>query len=119
MRFHVYALKQPKSPTTPYVLDLQNNLLDGLNSRVVAPLRQLSTQSKGELIQDLMPVLDVGGKKYVLVTQEIASFPVSQMERGCRFNAGQFADHERAGSFAVQLKDARHATIPIPENFTK
>jgi len=79
MRFHVYALKQPRSAATPYVLDLQSDLLNGLKSRVVAPLRLLSSMHKAELIQDLMPVFAIGGKKYVLVTQEMASFPVAQM----------------------------------------
>ena len=79
MRFHVYALKQPKSSATPYVLDLQSDLLDGLKSRVVAPLRLLSCMRKAELIQDLMPTFSINGKKYVLVTQEMASFPLAQM----------------------------------------
>ncbi len=79
MRYHAYALKNPKSQTSPYVLDLQSNLLDSLKSRVVAPLRQYSAVGTGEVIQDLMPVFSIGGESYVLVIQEMASYPVAQM----------------------------------------
>ena len=71
--FHV------KAAATPYVLDLQSDLLEGLKSRVVAPLRLLSSMRKAELIQDLMPIFSINGKKYVLVTQEMAGFPLAQM----------------------------------------
>ncbi len=37
-RFDVYANPGPHAHTTPYLLDVQTDLLNGLDSRVVVPL---------------------------------------------------------------------------------
>lgn len=80
MRYHVYALKNPKSGHTPYVLDVQSDLLAGLRSRVVAPLRRASTVDAREIMQGLMPTLLIGGEAFVLVPQEMASVPLAQLQ---------------------------------------
>jgi hypothetical protein len=76
MHHHVYALKQPKHPDRPYVVDLQSNLLADLGSRLVAPLQRLARTNPAELIDELMPVLLVEGEEFVLFTQEAAAYPV-------------------------------------------
>ncbi|MCD8536496.1 MAG: CcdB family protein [Burkholderiaceae bacterium] len=40
-RFDVYANPGSHAKTTPYLLDVQSDLLDDLESRVVIPLRSL------------------------------------------------------------------------------
>ncbi|MFM1880826.1 MAG: Toxin CcdB [Pseudomonadota bacterium] len=40
-RFDVYINPSSEATTTPYLLDVQSNLLDGLDSRMVIPLRSL------------------------------------------------------------------------------
>jgi len=40
-RFDVYANPGSHANTTPYLLDVQSDLLDGLDSRMVIPLRSL------------------------------------------------------------------------------
>jgi toxin CcdB len=40
-RFDVYANPGRHMATTPYLLDVQSDLLDGLGSRTVIPLRSL------------------------------------------------------------------------------
>ena len=40
-RFDVYANPGGHAETTPYLLDVQSDLLDGLDSRMVIPLRSL------------------------------------------------------------------------------
>ena len=45
-RFDVYANPGPHANTTPYLLDVQSNLLDGLDSRMVIPLRRLADFAK-------------------------------------------------------------------------
>ena len=77
MRYHAYALRQPRHNNRPYVLDLQNNLLSGLTSRLVAPLQRRDTVDGREIISGLMPVLSIGGVEYVLYVQEAAAYPVS------------------------------------------
>jgi toxin CcdB len=39
-RFDVYATPGRHADSTPYLLDVQSDLLDGLDSRVVIPLRR-------------------------------------------------------------------------------
>ena len=79
MRYHVYPLKNPKSKTTRYVLDLQSDLLAGLKTRIVAPLRHRSVVDQAEIMRDLMPAFEIAGETCVLITQEMASYPVSQL----------------------------------------
>lgn len=77
MRYHVYALKNPKSKSTPYVLDLQSDLLAGLKTRVVAPLRLRSAVDPAEIMRDLTPILEIAGQSCVLFPQEMAAYPVN------------------------------------------
>jgi len=42
-RFDVYANEGASAKTTPYVLDIQNDLFDGLDTRVVIPLRPIDS----------------------------------------------------------------------------
>ncbi|QNT78460.1 CcdB family protein [Entomobacter blattae] len=72
-RFDVYVLLQPKS--VDYVLNVQSDLLEQLNTRMVVPLL-----SKNSLkpIRDLNPVFTIEGKEYMMMTQAMAS--ISQKE---------------------------------------
>lgn len=76
MRHHVYALKQAKHQDRPYVIDLQNNLLADLSTRLVAPLQKRASVNSVEIIDELMPILNIGGEEFVLFTQEAAAYPV-------------------------------------------
>lgn len=40
-RFEVYPNPGPRADATPYLLDVQSALLDGMDSRVVIPPRRL------------------------------------------------------------------------------
>ena len=63
-RFDVYANPGAHASTTPYLLDVQSNLLDGLDSRMVIPLRSLDHFAKVKIPIRLMPVLSIMGKEY-------------------------------------------------------
>jgi toxin CcdB len=76
MRHHVYALKQTKHRDRPYVIDLQNNLLGDLSTRLVAPLQKRASVNVAEIIDELMPILSIGDEEFVLFTQEAAAYPV-------------------------------------------
>jgi len=75
MRHHVYALKHAKHRDRPYVIDLQNNLLADLSTRLVAPLQKRASVNSVEIIDELMPILNIGGEEFVLFTQEAAAYP--------------------------------------------
>jgi hypothetical protein len=48
-RFDVYANPGSHATTTPYLLDVQSDLLDGLDTRMVIPLRRLDAFPKVKL----------------------------------------------------------------------
>ncbi len=77
MRYHAYALKRPRQASRPYVVDLQNNLLDRLRSRLVAPLQRKDSVDPKEIIDGLMPVFSIAGVDFVLYVQEAAAYPVA------------------------------------------
>ena len=88
MRYHAYALRQARHSSRPYVLDLQNNLLSGFKSRLVAPLQRRDTVDAGEIISGLMPVLNIGGVDYVLYVQEAGAYPTSGLgDAVCDFSS--------------------------------
>ena len=76
MRHHAYALKNAKHRDRPYVVDLQSNLLTDLSTRLVAPLQRRDSVNSAEIIDELMPILTIGGEAFVLFTQEAAAYPV-------------------------------------------
>lgn len=74
-RFDVFPNPGPHADTTPYLLDVQSDLLDGLGSRVVVPLRHLENFAKVKLPTRLTPVLSILGEDYLLETPKLAAVP--------------------------------------------
>lgn len=74
-RFDIYANPSAQASTTPYLLDVQSNLLDGLDSRVVIPLRSLSSFAKVKLPERLTPVFTIDGQDFLLETPKMAAVP--------------------------------------------
>ena len=74
-RFDVYANPGAHASTTPYLLDVQSNLLDGLDSRMVIPLRSLEHFAQVKLPTRLTPVLSIQGKDYLLETPKMGAVP--------------------------------------------
>ena len=77
-RFDVYrhpdaALRK----TTPFLLDIQNDYLDGLQTRVVLPLR--NAKLVGLPMRDLNPLLEIDGTQVVLDAAAIAAFPAAEL----------------------------------------
>ena len=74
-RFDVYANPGRHADTTPYLLDVQSDLLDGLDSRVVIPLRSLKHFPKVKLSNRLTPVLRIEGEDFLLETPKMGAVP--------------------------------------------
>jgi toxin CcdB len=74
-RFDVYDNPGAHASTTPYLLDVQSNLLDGLDSRMVIPLRSLEHFARVKLPTRLTPVLSIQGKDYLLETPKMGAVP--------------------------------------------
>ena len=78
-RFDIFANPfAPERARTPYLLDVQNDHLGGLGSRVVIPLR--TPESFGIPARSLNPLLDVEGQRLVLDTASLAPVPTSLLK---------------------------------------
>ena len=74
-RFDVYRNSGPFASTTPYLLDIQSQLLDGLDTRVVIPLRHIDKFPAVNLAKDLTPVFEIEGVSCILETPKLAAVP--------------------------------------------
>jgi len=79
-RFDVFANSGPHAASTPYLLDVQSDLFDGLDSRVVIPLRRLSHFASVKLPENLMPVFNVNGQDCLLETPKMAAVPLRTLK---------------------------------------
>ncbi len=79
-QFSIYRNKNPRTKVDiPFLLDVQSNLLDHLDTRVVIPL--VKTQSfGGPPSEALKPVFDIGGERCILLTPMLAG--ISKKELG-------------------------------------
>ena len=74
-RFDVYPNPGAHASATPYLLDVQSDLLDGLDSRMVIPLRGLDHFAKVKIPIRLTPVFNILGKDYLLETPKMGAVP--------------------------------------------
>jgi toxin CcdB len=71
-QFAVYRNKSPRSKATyPFLVDVQSDLLDQLQTRVVIPLTKASALAKRPL-SNLTPALKFDGETYLLMTPQLA-----------------------------------------------
>ena len=72
-QFDYYANTDKDTNTTyPFIVDVQDALLEGLNSRVVIPLTALSNLVKS-YPKNLCPEITIEGKEYSLLTHQVTS----------------------------------------------
>ncbi|MEY3760494.1 MAG: hypothetical protein RIR39_1985 [Pseudomonadota bacterium] len=72
-QFDYYANTDKDTKTTyPFIVDVQDAILDKLNSRVVIPLTPLSNLVKF-YPKNLCPEITIEGKEYALLTHQMAS----------------------------------------------
>lgn len=79
-RFDVYLNAGRHAKTTPYLLDIQCDLLDGLDSRVVIPLRSLEHFPSVKLPETLTPLLRIQGKVCLLETPKMGAVPLQLLK---------------------------------------
>ena len=73
-QFDVFRNGNPTTrDETPYLLDVQSDLLDPLATRVVVPLVRMAAVPSP--IRYLNPVFEVDGEKVVMSTPELAGVP--------------------------------------------
>ncbi|WP_332778514.1 CcdB family protein [Polaromonas sp.] len=72
---------------TPYLLDVQNDHIHRLASRVVIPMR--AAHQFEQRMSDLNPVFEVSGNAVVLDTAAIAAFPATELKKSVTSLRGQ------------------------------
>ena len=79
-RFDVYANPQASERKhTPYLLDVQNDYIDALPTRIVVPLRRESVF--GPRARNLNPAFIIGGDNVVLDTAALGSVPLAELRK--------------------------------------
>jgi toxin CcdB len=79
-RFQVYKNIGNRSAAAPFLVDVQNDYLEALTTRIVIPLVAANTL-KHKPPGDLFPLIQVSGKAYVLFTPEIAALPLTVLKK--------------------------------------
>ena len=98
-QFSVYRNKNPRTKATfPLLVDIQSDLLEPLNTRVVIPLTKSPALAK-KPVSHLTPEVVFGGERYVLMTQQLAG--ISRAELGPQ--AGSLAEERQAILAAVDF----------------
>jgi len=79
-RFDVYANPDASErPHTPYLLDVQNDYIDDLATRVMVPLR--SVAAFGPRPKNLNPALTFGADMVVLDTAALGAVPLGELRQ--------------------------------------
>jgi hypothetical protein len=60
-RFDIYRNPGKNKESIPYLVDVQSNVISGLSTRIVVPLRTLAKFSALDLPADLFPIIAVNG----------------------------------------------------------
>ena len=79
-KFSVHRNKNPRTRAEiPFLLDVQSDLLDHLDTRVVVPLAKARSFG-GPPSEALKPVFDIGGERCIMLTPMLAG--ISRKELG-------------------------------------
>jgi toxin CcdB len=72
-QFNVYINTNTETKDNyPYLIDIQNQILDTLETRLVVPLMLVSKYKK-KVIKEIMPIVDINKKEYVVLVPLMAS----------------------------------------------
>ena len=78
-QFTVYKnINEETNDAIPYLVDVQNDLLDGLHTRVVIPMC-LSSALGNRPISNLSPVFEIKGSSFALLTPQLAGISLSEL----------------------------------------
>ena len=89
-RFEVYRNSGPHAGDVPYLLDVQSDLLQGLETRVVVPLRRRDRFPAQQMPDRLTPVFEVDGIACLMETPKLAAVPL----RLLKARVASLADHQ-------------------------
>jgi toxin CcdB len=91
-RYDIYANPGRNKASIPYLLEVQSNVISGLATRIVIPLRSLAGFSAATLPADLFPVIQVDGHDCFLDTPQMGAILLAEL----KVHAGSAVEHRLA-----------------------
>ena len=88
-RFDIYCNPGKNQAKIPYLLDVQSNVVSGLATRVVVPLRPVALLAAVTLPIDLFPIIHIEGTAHFLDTPQLGAIPVSELKKKACSAQGQ------------------------------
>ena len=80
-QFTLYKNENKNSKKTyPYLVDVQNDFFDELNSRMVIPLSPHNFLNKTNA-KKLCPIITIDDEQYVLLTHQMTSMPKTMLKK--------------------------------------
>jgi toxin CcdB len=101
-RFEVFRNSGPHADNVPYLLDVQSDLLHGLETRVVIPLRRRDRFPISQIPQRLTPVFEIEGVDCMLETPKLAAVPLRLLKQSVKSLAAEQATITGALDFLFQ-----------------
>lgn len=98
-RFDVYPNSGPHAADVPYLLDVQSELLQGLETRVVVPLRRRDRFPPANIPERLSPVFEIEGITCLMETPKLAAVPLKLLKAP----AASLAQHQHAITGALDF----------------
>ena len=80
-RFEVFRNSGTHVDDVPYLLDVQSDLLHGLDTRVVVPMRRRDRFPSSQIPQRLTPIFEIEGIVCLLETPKLAAVPVRLLKQ--------------------------------------
>jgi len=79
-RFDIYENTGAKKDTAPFLVDVQNDFVQPLATRIVIPLVKADTVSN-KPTGDVFPMLRVNGTEHYLFTPQLAAAPLNRLKK--------------------------------------
>ncbi|MGE4534495.1 CcdB family protein [Halomonas sp.] len=90
-QFNAYENRNPASRHRyPYLLDIQNDLLEELRTTVVVPLCPVA-QAESVRMTYLNPVIEIDEERYIAMTQELAGMERKRLGKAAH-DLGRYRD---------------------------
>lgn len=79
-QFDVYRNPSKQSREAyPYLVDVQNSVIDQLTTRLVVPL-SIARSKPAMLMKNLMPEILFEGERYLFLSQQLTSMPAEKLK---------------------------------------
>lgn len=79
-RFDIFVNPGKNRRNIPYLVEVQSNVVSGLATRIVVPLRPVSAFSSMTPPPDLFPIIMVNGEECVMDTPQMGAIPLSELK---------------------------------------